>query len=98
MRALRIDPKHGNSQRCAEMRFNLCTYSFLLQDILLILLPLSSCSCYAGKGLCEGDVSFQGLNRTALHRLGRPRDRFPRGCSPEVVREMRAAPRPRRRR
>merc|ERR1719265_310124 len=49
MRALQIDPKHGNPQRWAQICFFLCTYSILLQTALIILMPLvTRCRCERG--------------------------------------------------
>jgi len=64
MRALQIDPKHGNPQRWAQMCFYLCTYSVLVQNLLVIGLPLIFGDCQAEKGAVEGDVIFTGLNST----------------------------------
>jgi len=57
MRALQIDPKHGNPQPWAQNCFYLCTFSVLIQALLVILVP------FVAKGDCrrgevEGDLSF----------------------------------------
>jgi len=63
MRALQIDPKHGNPQKWAQNCFFLCTYSVLIQTLLVIILPLiMDCRCKQGDS--EGDVVFEGLNST----------------------------------
>merc|ERR1719353_1704466 len=63
MRALQIDPKHGNPQKWAQNCMFLCTYSVLLQTILVILLPfVTKCECK--RGASEGDVVFELENRT----------------------------------
>merc|ERR1719428_2396807 len=64
MRALQIDPVNGNPQRWAQMCFYLCTYSVLVQNLLVIGLPLIFGDCQAEKGAVEGDVIFTGLNST----------------------------------
>merc|ERR1719352_1798178 len=46
MRALQIDPKHGNPQKWAQNCFYLCTYSVFLQTLLVILMPfVTRCEC-----------------------------------------------------
>merc|ERR1719155_426072 len=60
MRALQIDPKHGNPQRWAQMCFYMCAYSVLVQAVLVVALPYCF-DCKAEKGVAEGDVVFQGL-------------------------------------
>merc|ERR1719305_1850685 len=57
MRALQIDPKHGNPQPWAQNCFYMCTFSVLIQALLVILVP------FVAKGDCrrgevEGDLSF----------------------------------------
>merc|ERR1719272_2370535 len=63
MRALQMDPKFGNPQLWAQRCFYLCTYSVMLQTILVIALPfVTKCECV--KGASEGDVSFVLENKT----------------------------------
>jgi len=57
MRALQIDPKHGNPQPWAQNCFYMCTFSILIQALLVILMP------FAARGDCrrgevEGDFAF----------------------------------------
>merc|ERR1719181_1673659 len=52
MRALQIDPKHGNPQRWAQMCFYMCAYSVLVQVILVVALPLAT-SASVKKGFVE---------------------------------------------
>merc|ERR1719247_3097501 len=63
MRALQIDPKHGNPQPWAQNCFYLCTYSVLIQTLLVVVLPLCM-DCQCKRGDSEGDVVFEGLNPT----------------------------------
>merc|ERR1719473_1846375 len=63
MRALQIDPKNGNPQAWAQKCFFLCTYSVLLQTLLVVVLPLIM-DCRVKKGTSEGDVTFEGLPAT----------------------------------
>merc|ERR1719333_2024224 len=59
MRALQIDPKHGNPQKWAQNCFYLCTYSVLVQTLLVIVMPfVTKCECK--QGASEGDVVFEG--------------------------------------
>jgi len=63
MRALQIDPKHGNPQKWAQNCFYLCTYSVMVQTILVILMPfVTKCECKMGAS--EGDVTFVMANPT----------------------------------
>jgi len=63
MRALQIDPKHGNPQKWAQNCFYLCTYSVLIQTALVIAMPfVTRCECK--QGASEGDVTFQMENKT----------------------------------
>merc|ERR550514_273993 len=62
MRALQIDPKHGNPQRWAQTCFFLCAYSVLVQCILIIGLPFCFPKCICKKGISEGDVLFEGID------------------------------------
>merc|ERR1719217_1051117 len=57
MRALQIDPKHGKPQGWAQNCFYLCTYSVLLQTLLVIILPFAT-ECTVEQGASEGDVVF----------------------------------------
>jgi hypothetical protein len=58
MRALQMDPKHGNPQKWAQNCFYMCTYSVLIQTILVILMPFCvTCECKTGAS--EGDVVFE---------------------------------------
>merc|ERR1719387_1832642 len=57
MRALQMDPKHGNPQKWAQYCFYLCTYSVMVQAIMIILIPLCL-SCECKQGASEGDVVF----------------------------------------
>merc|ERR1719160_944454 len=63
MRALQMDPKHGNPQKWAQNCFFLCTYSVMLQTILVIVLPFAT-KCECKQGPSEGDVLFVMENRT----------------------------------
>merc|ERR1719198_1706873 len=63
MRALQIDPKHGNPQRWAQMCFYACTASVCVQTILVIIMPFcTECDCQ--EGASEGDVVFVMENQT----------------------------------
>jgi len=63
MRALQMDPKNGNPQKWAQNCFYLCTYSVMVQTILVILMPfLTKCECK--QGASEGDVTFVMENPT----------------------------------
>jgi len=63
MRALQMDPKHGNPQKWAQNCFYLCTYSVLVQTLLVIIMPfVSKCECKMGPS--EGDVLFVMENPT----------------------------------
>jgi len=63
MRALQMDPKHGYPQRWAQNCFFLCTYSVLVQTLLVILMPLVT-RCECKQGASEGDVTFVMANPT----------------------------------
>merc|ERR1719163_1160728 len=63
MRALQMDPKHGNPQKWAQNCFFMCTYSVMAQTLLVILLPFCV-TCEAKKGASEGDVTFEMENAT----------------------------------
>merc|ERR1719359_55558 len=54
MRALQMDPKNGNPQKWAQNCFYMCTYSVMIQTLLVIIMPLvASCECKVGAS--EGD-------------------------------------------
>merc|ERR1719316_774378 len=57
MRALQMDPKNGNPQWWAQWCFYLCTYSVMVQAIMIILVPLCI-TCECKQGASEGDVVF----------------------------------------
>lgn len=62
MRALQIDPQHGNPQPWAQACFYMCTYSVLVQTILVICVPIFlGGKCY--KGTSEGDITFESRNK-----------------------------------
>jgi len=63
MRALQIDPKHGNPQKWAQNCMFLCTYSVMLQTILVIAMPFAT-KCECKRGASEGDVVFVMQNPT----------------------------------
>jgi len=61
MRALQIDPKNGNPQSWAQKCFFMCTFSILVQALLVIIMP------FVARGICkrgkfEGDISFKMEN------------------------------------
>lgn len=61
MRALQMDPRHGNPQRWAQQCMYICTFSVVLQTVLVILVPF----CLGGKarkGPSEGDITFEIRN------------------------------------
>jgi hypothetical protein len=62
MRALQMDPKNGNPQWWAQWCFYLCTYSIMVQAILIILIPLCV-TCECKQGASEGDVVFEMENQ-----------------------------------
>merc|ERR1719265_771187 len=63
MRALQMDPKHGNPQKWAQNCFYMCAYSVMIQTLLVIVAPLCvSCECKQGSS--EGDVVFEMENQT----------------------------------
>merc|ERR1719235_3007161 len=63
MRALQMDPKHGNPQKWAQNCFYMCAYSVMIQTILVIVMPfLVECECK--QGASEGDVVFEMENAT----------------------------------
>lgn len=58
MRALQIDPVRGNPQPWAQTCFYMCTYSVLVQTILVICVPFFlGGRCH--KGTSEGDITFE---------------------------------------
>merc|ERR1719272_2722222 len=63
MRALQMDPKHGNPQKWAQNCFYLCAYSVLVQTLLVILMPFCT-ECECKQGSSEGDVTFEMENPT----------------------------------
>jgi len=63
MRALQMDPKHGNPQKWAQNCFYLCTYSVMVQTLLVILMPFCT-ACECKQGASEGDVTFELENPT----------------------------------
>jgi hypothetical protein len=63
MRALQMDPKNGNPQKWAQNCMFLCTYSVMVQTVLVIALPLVV-RCECKRGASEGDVVFELENRT----------------------------------
>merc|ERR1719194_250340 len=63
MRALQMDPKHGNPQKWAQNCFYMCAYSVMIQTLLVIIMPLVvNCECKQGSS--EGDVVFEMENPT----------------------------------
>lgn len=58
MRALQIDPKHGNPQFWAQCCFYACTTSVVVQALLVIVFPFII-SCTPKVGACEGDIVFE---------------------------------------
>lgn len=62
MRALQIDPVHGSPQPWAQNCFWLCTYSIMIQCLLVIILPYSGSNVTCLRGDFEGDIKFQGLS------------------------------------
>merc|ERR1719217_937812 len=61
MRALQIDPQNGAPQGWAQNCFYLCTYSVMIQCLLVIAMPyVTQCNCKRGDS--EGDVVFEGLS------------------------------------
>merc|ERR550537_2079549 len=63
MRALQMDPKHGNPQKWAQNCFYMCAYSVMIQTLLVIVMPfLVECECKQGSS--EGDVVFELENPT----------------------------------
>merc|ERR1719428_1375099 len=58
-----MDPKNGNPQKWAQNCFFMCTYSVMIQTILVIVMPfLTECECKQGSS--EGDVVFEMANPT----------------------------------
>merc|ERR1719281_1769775 len=58
-----MDPKHGVPQWWAQYCFYLCTYSIMVQALLIICIPLCI-SCKCERGASEGDVVFILENKT----------------------------------
>jgi hypothetical protein len=58
MRALQIDPVNGNPQKWAQACFYLCSYSVLVQVVILMMVPLVL-DGEAKEGKTEGDVTFE---------------------------------------
>merc|ERR1719327_1579454 len=49
MRALQMDPKHGNPQKWAQNCFYMCAYSVMIQTLLVIVMPFCvECECKQG--------------------------------------------------
>jgi hypothetical protein len=68
MRALSMDPINGNPQKWAQNCFYLCTYSVMVQVLMLLAIPL----VLDGKlkeGSTEGDVTFELPNPTMMALL-----------------------------
>jgi len=63
MRALQMDPKHGNPQKWAQNCFYMCAYSVMIQTLLVIIMPLVV-NCECKQGASEGDVVFEMENPT----------------------------------
>merc|ERR1719316_691621 len=63
MRALQMDPKNGAPQKWAQNCFYLCTYSVLVQTLLVIIMPFAT-DCTVEQGASEGDVVFILANKT----------------------------------
>merc|ERR1719321_2189868 len=60
MRALQMDPMHGNPQRWAQNCFYACTYAIIVQTCVAVFVPL----CLGGKmskGRTEGDLEIEGV-------------------------------------
>jgi hypothetical protein len=57
LRALQMDPKGGNPQWWAQYCMYLCTYSVLVQTVLVIIMPFCM-KCECKQGSSEGDVIF----------------------------------------
>merc|ERR1719313_2855709 len=58
-----MDPKNGNPQKWAQNCFFMCTYSVMIQTLLVIVMPfVSECECKQGSS--EGDVMFEMKNPT----------------------------------
>jgi hypothetical protein len=65
MRALSMDPINGNPQKWAQNCFYLCTYSVLVQLIMLMAIPLVLDGSLK-KGSTEGDITFELPNPTMM--------------------------------
>lgn len=67
MRALQMDPRHGNPQRWAQQCMFVCTFSVVLQTVLVITVPF----CLGGKarkGPSEGDITFE-IKHTVINNF-----------------------------
>merc|ERR1719197_324767 len=53
-----MDPKNGAPQWWAQWCFYLCTYSVMVQAIMILIVPLCV-TCETKQGACEGDVVFE---------------------------------------
>merc|ERR1719389_728793 len=68
MRALQLDPKFGNPQPWAQNCFYLCTYSVLVQLLLVFAVPyFLGGECI--KGESEGDITFELPNPSVFFIL-----------------------------
>merc|ERR1719265_953237 len=67
MRALQINPHDGNPQAWAQNCMYMCTYSVLVQTLLVVLVPYffagSSLKDLPKKGASEGDIQFEITNK-----------------------------------
>jgi hypothetical protein len=63
MRALQMDPKHGNPQFWAQMCFYGCAGSVLVQALMVLIMPLCM-ECKVCKGEFEGDLVVEVSNPT----------------------------------
>merc|ERR1719316_438629 len=61
MRALQMDPKHGNPQRWAQNCFYLCTYSIIVQTCIAVFVPLLL-GGKVSKGRASGDVVVEQVD------------------------------------
>merc|ERR1719164_193781 len=62
MRALQMDPKHGNPQKWAQNCFYMCAYSVMIQTLLVLIMPFCvQCECKQGSSEC--DVVFEMENQ-----------------------------------
>jgi len=63
-RALQMDPKNGNPQAWAQNCMFLCSYSVLVQTVLVLIVSYSLGECKRDKNAVEGDVTFVVKNET----------------------------------